>query len=141
MAANVSTVFVVDDSPTVGEVVLTVLSSAGFRVKSFECAQDALASLRAETASLVITDIFMPSMDGLEFIRQLRSFNRTVPVIAMSGNERLPQQLAVAKLLGANMLLKKPFSAQALLETVTGALETTRLLTSRVPELRLNNQE
>src|SRR5579864_8948523 len=85
-------------------------------------AQSALALLRSETGQAkigaVVTDHIMPGMDGVEFVRQLRTFNREVPVIVISG---LPD--ADAEYAGLNVIFRvKPCDPEDLIALVKSAL-------------------
>jgi CheY-like chemotaxis protein len=86
-------------------------------------AQSALAFLRSEAGrekiGVVITDHIMPDMDGAEFVRQLRTFNREIPVIVISG---LPD--ADAEYAGLNVIFRtKPCEPEELISLVKNALE------------------
>jgi len=87
-------------------------------------AQSALALLRSETGQAkigaVVTDHIMPGMDGVEFVRQLRTFNREVPVIVISG---LPD--ADAEYAGLNVIFRvKPCDPEDLIALAKSALQS-----------------
>ena len=71
---------------------------------------------------LVITDIVMPDMEGMELLRTLSRQGITIPVIVMSGNSLGTKFLDAAHLFGAQASLRKPFSKQELLDAVTRVL-------------------
>src|SRR5689334_18323413 len=81
------TILVVDDSDDLCELYETVLRSEGYEVKTASSAEEALRIVRAWRASLVITDVFMPGIGGLELITCLRSeFAPPIPpIIVFSG--------------------------------------------------------
>ena len=76
---------------------------------------------------LIITDILMPDMEGIEFIMKLRAKSPRVPIIAISGGGRVSNAsfLTFAQKLGANAVLEKPFGRDQLLDVVTRVLATS----------------
>jgi YesN/AraC family two-component response regulator len=76
--------------------------------------KDALRQLRKHPACLVITDILMPEMDGIELIRRLWVERPGLPVVAISGAKDWENYLRVARELGAAATLVKPISAEEL---------------------------
>jgi CheY-like chemotaxis protein len=101
-----------------------VLRKGGIESHVATNAQSALALLRSETGrekiGVVITDHLMPGMDGVEFVRQLRSFNPEVPVVVISG---LPD--ADAEYAGMNVVFRvKPCDPEDLITLVTTALSS-----------------
>ncbi len=80
-------VLLVDDNAVQLRVRETILRAAGFPVSVATSAESALAFLRSpgNRVGLVITDHIMPGMNGVEFVRQLRSFDREIPVVVLSG--------------------------------------------------------
>jgi DNA-binding response OmpR family regulator len=96
-----------------------------------------LAFCRAARVDLLITDLVMPGMEGMETIRRFRNEFTGVPIIAISGNPNVGNVLDTAVRLGAVRTLAKPFLPQELLEVVkavltapaaTGAAETFEIL-------------
>src|SRR3954469_21009144 len=82
-------VLVVDDEPQITRVLRTVLSSQGYEVRTAAEGEAALAEFRDWNPDLVITDLYMPHMNGIELCRRLRAAS-TVPIIVLSvkGEER-----------------------------------------------------
>jgi two-component system, chemotaxis family, chemotaxis protein CheY len=107
------TILVVDDSPTVRKFVATSLQMKGFNVVTAADGMEALERMPNEEISIVITDLNMPDMDGIEFIRALREAPayRHIPVIVLSSmsDENLK---SVASNLGVFSYLEKPFDCQ-----------------------------
>lgn len=113
-------VLVVDDQPDVCEFVAFGLQSAGFHVEVAANGQEALACQRRHAADVMITDIFMPDMDGLEAIDCIKRLFPRTRIVAMSsrlGLER-PDYLWVARQIGADATLNKPFGTDELLTVV-----------------------
>ncbi len=116
-------VLLVEDDPDTREMYSEFLSHSGLRVAEAPSGRRALESAREQRPDVVVTDIAMPGMDGLELSRRLRSSDptRDVPIIAVSGNasER-------AREAGANIVLEKPCAPDYLLEVIEGVLERPR---------------
>jgi len=118
-------VLVMDDQPHVRAAIKATLQPNGFEVTE---AGDGKAGLTAwETAAfdLVIIDIYMPRLDGVKVIKQLRARNPELPIIAISGvalgqSERTPLDFLPTAGLGDVVCLKKPFRSAELLALVEG---------------------
>ncbi len=115
-------ILVVDDEPSINALVSRLLKSKGYDVCVAENGREALNRFDEDKPDLVITDIVMPDMEGIELISKLSKRNRAVPIIVMSGNIIGMNFLKTAKILGAKATLTKPFAAQTLIETVATAL-------------------
>ena len=113
----------VHDDPEIVEVGEHILRRAGFQVMSSQNGRQALAMFDRQTIDLVITDLVMPELDGLELIKELRRRSPALPIVAISGDFG-GRFLRVAALLGAQGSLLKPFSREELLEAVQAVLGT-----------------
>jgi signal transduction histidine kinase/ActR/RegA family two-component response regulator len=127
-AARVSgsgTVLVVDDEATVRDLLRQMLETLGYRVLLDDNGEDALQRLKSgeESIDLVLLDVIMPGIGGVETLRQLRALDQRLPVLVTSGYN---VQGDVRKMLdeGALSFLPKPFSLDELAEQVTVALRT-----------------
>src|SRR6186713_1978121 len=89
LASEKSRVLVVDDEPQITRVLRTVLTSQGYQVQTATEGETALANFTEWRPELVITDLFMPHMDGIELCKRIRSVSN-VPIIVLSvkGEER-----------------------------------------------------
>ena len=119
---NPKRVLVVDDDPEMREAMARILGAAGYAVELAADGDQAIEVQRARPAEVLITDVFMPSRDGLETIQYFRIEYPDVGIIAMTGGSptgRVDEYLKVAKVAGANATLRKPFAAQALLDSVS----------------------
>ncbi len=118
-------ILVVDDERHMLRLASYVLESAGYEVLAASDARRALVFLEAESPSLVLCDITMPGMDGLELLRTIRANPRTadLPVVMLTarGEDRDRLQAAAA---GANGYLTKPFSSAEVLSEVAHHLST-----------------
>jgi two-component system phosphate regulon response regulator PhoB len=114
-----TSVLVVDDDPTVLEIVETVLRSGGLDVDIQRCGRDGLRAAHEHVPDLAVLDVTMPDMTGLEVCRALREDAETadIPIILLTGRG---QWLDVASGFdaGADDYLVKPFTAQDLLTRV-----------------------
>jgi two-component system response regulator ChvI len=119
------TIAVVDDDRIILDLVRTLLETEGHEVMTFHSGSVALDALRSKWPNLVILDIKMPGMDGMELLRQLRN-KSDVPVIFLSGKLDEVDELLGLKL-GADDFIHKPFSERVLLERVKTVLHRARL--------------
>ncbi|HYM26098.1 MAG TPA: response regulator transcription factor [Vicinamibacterales bacterium] len=119
-AADKSRVLVVDDEPQITRVLRTVLSSQGYQVKTAAEGEAALSSFTEFRPELVITDLYMPHMDGVELCRRIRSMSN-VPIIVLSvkGEEKTKVEALDS---GADDYVTKPFGIDELLARVRAAL-------------------
>jgi CheY-like chemotaxis protein len=117
-----ATILLIDDDEQVRMLFQVALEGAGYRVLTAESGPHGLRLLQEQDVDLALVDIFMPSMDGLEVIPLLRKTRPACKIIAMSGGAWEWDYLDTAKQLGANDMLKKPFSLQELLDAVSAQL-------------------
>lgn len=119
-------VLVVDDDPGVRYTLREILASEGLAVDEAADGAEALARFEAQPAALVVTDLRMPGMDGMELLRRLaaRSPPPRVVMITAHGSER---QAVEAMKAGAYDYFRKPFENEELLAVVRRALEAVRL--------------
>ena len=119
-------ILVIDDDPLVRQTMRYMLEGARYVVDEACDGASALESVRNRRPDLALTDILMPDQDGIEFIIQLRKADPDIKIIAMSGGgSYAPDQLlAVAKALGADDYIAKPFAKAELLTKITACLQT-----------------
>ncbi|ABP66435.1 response regulator receiver protein [Caldicellulosiruptor saccharolyticus DSM 8903] len=110
-------ILVVDDSPVVKKIVTTTLVKKGFEVREALDGVAALEVLLNEKIDLVITDLNMPKMDGLQLTREIRKnpAYKRIPVIMLTTNPSEEQKALEA---GANLYLKKPVTSEELISHV-----------------------
>jgi two-component system KDP operon response regulator KdpE len=120
MTAEKSRVLVVDDEPQITRVLRTVLTSQGYQVLTAAEGESALSSFAEWRPELVITDLYMPHMDGLELCKRIRAMSN-VPIIVLSvkGEERTKVEALDS---GADDYVTKPFGTDELLARVRAAL-------------------
>src|SRR5499433_1633192 len=117
---NRRNILVVDDEAQITRVLKTTLSSQGYSIKTAADGSQALQEMKTWPVDLVITDLRMPNMDGLELCRRIRAQSR-IPSIVLSvkGEESIKVQALDA---GADDYVTKPFSVNELLARVRAAL-------------------
>ena len=115
-------IIVIDDDPEIRSLIEQTLLSAGFDVFTADEGRIGLAFSRTAPVDLLITDLVMPGMEGMETIRRFRRELPGVPIIAISGNPNLGNVLDTAIRLGAVKTLAKPFLAEELLTLVDSVL-------------------
>ncbi|GAA2429333.1 SpoIIE family protein phosphatase [Streptomyces macrosporus] len=121
-------VLIADDNADMREYLTRLLTDAGYRVDAVGDGREALEAVRATTPDLVVSDVMMPRMDGLELVAALRAESRTasVPVLLLSA--RAGQEASIEGLrAGADDYLVKPFAAAELLARVRANVELARL--------------
>jgi len=117
-------ILIIDDEPGVLHVLREILEGVGHSVTEAQDGEAALREFEGKPADLVVTDIFMPGMDGIELMVNIRKTLPDARVLAMSGGGLLSrdQALSDAVLLGADHILEKPFSKDEVLEAVNRTL-------------------
>jgi two-component system, OmpR family, KDP operon response regulator KdpE len=123
-------ILVVDDEAQISRVLKTTLSAQGYGIRTAADGVQALEEMQSWAPDLIITDLRMPNMDGLELCRKVRSQSR-IPIIVLSvkGEEAIKVQALDA---GADDYVTKPFSVNELLARVRAALR--RKSSSEEPE-------
>lgn len=123
------TVLLVDDEGQIRSSLRGVLSDEGLRVLEAENGARALDLVRSEQPELVILDVWMPELDGIEVLRRLQDDESQPQVIMISGHGNVETAVQATKL-GAFDFIEKPFSIDALLHVVNRALEHRAFLAS-----------
>ena len=118
------TILLIDDDVAVRSTMRKVLERADYEVVTADNGREAIALLDHTIPDLVITDILMPEMDGIEVITTLYDRAPDLPVIAVSGGGRLPKELVLgtAGVLGAVHTMSKPFDNEELLDKIAEIL-------------------
>jgi CheY-like chemotaxis protein len=121
-------ILLVDDDRAIRTTIELLLKRAGHEVVAAADGRDGVAKIEGERFDLLIVDIFMPGMDGLETIQHVHRLQPHLPVIVMSGmvfrsaSSPPPDFLAMATKLGAVQTLRKPFRPPELLAAVAACL-------------------
>jgi len=119
-------VLVIDDEAVIRDLIAEILADAGFEVTSAESAGAGLERLASESVDVVVSDIVMPGLTGIELLEEVRLQRPSLPVVLVTGagtHAMLTDALAG----GADGLVMKPFAHAELVRAVTTALERSRL--------------
>ena len=120
MNAGPTRVLVVDDEPAILRFLRAGLSHQGYLVTEAETGQAALDLIRRKAADLIVLDLGLPDIDGLEVIRQVRAGGSVLPIIVLSSRD--DEEAKVAALdLGADDYVTKPFGMDELLARIRAA--------------------
>jgi UDP-3-O-[3-hydroxymyristoyl] N-acetylglucosamine deacetylase len=115
------TVLVVDDEERIRSSLRGILSDEGFRVLDTGNAPSAIEIVSRESPALVLLDIWMPEMDGIELLRRIKTTRPDVEVIMLSGHGNIQNAVAATRL-GAADFIEKPFSVDGLLGSISRVL-------------------
>ncbi len=113
-------VLVVDDEPTIAEVVSRYLQRAGYSTRIAGDGPDALAQISAQRPDLVVLDLMLPGMDGLEVMRRMQESERVLVILLTARGE--PSDRVIGLRLGADDYMVKPFSPAELVARVDAVL-------------------
>jgi len=113
-------VLIIDDDVDIREFIATALSEFGFITYTAEDGLAGLTSFQSNSIDMVITDIYMPKMNGIELIQKLHRMNPDVKILAMSGDARNYNHEALnwAEAAGAFEVIDKPFELTQLIEMI-----------------------
>lgn len=127
MPDRVKRILLVEDDAPSGDMLGEVLTRFGYAVERAGNGTEALQRYDSQTVDLVLTDLFMPVMDGMELIAALQRRDPAVRIIAMSGggSGKLGAVLPVAERLGAVKTLAKPFELEELRRAVAECLDAS----------------
>lgn len=118
------TIFVVDDQESILTAVKSVLGDESYRILTFTSAEALEEGLRKEKADLILLDIWLPGIDGVEALKKLKTEFPDLPVILMSGHAGIDIAVKAMKA-GASDFLEKPLNLDILLEKVAVHLPVT----------------
>jgi len=120
-------VCVIDDQALMRDSVSATLKSQDHKVYSFESAHDALTNIRQRSFDVVVTDLRLPGMDGVELLREMRRLGIDVPVVLMTAYASVPTAVEAMKL-GAFDYIQKPFNPEELAILIERAVRERQLL-------------
>lgn len=121
-----SRIVVVDDEQDMRASISQWLSLSGFQPETFGSAEEALATLGPDFPGIVVTDIRMPGMDGMAFLKRLMGIDASLPVILITGHGDVPMAVEAIRL-GAYDFLEKPFDPERMTELARNALKARGL--------------
>ncbi|MBD8600343.1 sigma-54-dependent transcriptional regulator [Pseudomonas sp. CFBP 8772] len=133
-------VIVVDDEAPIREAVEQWLTLSGFEVRLFSRAEECLAQVPEHFPGVILSDVRMPGMDGLQLLAELQRRDRDLPVILLTGHGDVPMAVDAMRD-GAYDFLEKPFTPETLLGSLRRALEKRALvLENRALHERADNR-
>ncbi|MEE4092569.1 sigma-54 dependent transcriptional regulator [Pseudomonas viridiflava] len=122
-----NSVIVVDDEAPIRQAVEQWLTLSGFTVQVFARAEECLAEMPEHFPGVVLTDVRMPGISGLELLARLQVVDKDLPVILLTGHGDVPMAVEAMRE-GAYDFLEKPFSPQTLISNLRRALEKRQLI-------------
>ena len=117
-------ILIVDDDDSVRKTLRRILEREGYAVVDCANGQEALRAVSEHGPDLVITDVYMPEMDGIEFLTSLRENDPDLPVLAVSGGARVSPDFVLedASQLGADAVMSKPYQIDQMRQMVRDLL-------------------
>jgi DNA-binding response OmpR family regulator len=125
-------VLVVDDEPTIGEVVSTYLERAGYETRLAADGYEALEAVAQRRPDLIVLDLMLPGIDGLEVMRRVRDRSTAIILLTAKGEE---SDRVIGLRLGADDYVVKPFSPAELVARVDAVLRRVDTVPDRAPAL------
>ena len=119
-------ILVVDDEESIRDLLRLVLTGEGYSVVTANDGEEAIEHLKAQRFDLVITDLVMPRVNGVEVLRAAKRIDSNFPVIVITGYPSVETVTELVKL-GAGDYLRKPFNVDVVLVTVAKLLEMGRM--------------
>jgi len=136
---SVAKILVVDDEPEMLETLSDVLEDEGYKVLTVNNGVRAIAKVKEEKPEVVLLDIKMSDMDGMEVLHWIKKINKDIPIIMITGYGSMDSVIQAMKL-GAYDYLPKPFDLEKMKVLVKRALEA-RILTEQIASLKLKLKE
>ena len=119
-------ILIIDDEPHIQRLCAHILEAKGYHVKTTAWAREALEIIKTIQVDLLVTDLLMPEMDGLQLIWEAREYQRELPAIVMTGHGTMERAVECLKL-GVQGFIVKPFTQADIIVTVEEALAKNRL--------------
>ena len=124
--AQAMKIAIVDDEQDMRQSISQWLSLSGFETETYASAEDALKVIGPDYPGVIISDIRMPGMDGMGFLKKLMSLDSTLPVIMITGHGDVPMAVEAMRV-GAYDFLEKPFNPDQLTTLAKSATHKRRL--------------
>jgi len=122
-----SNILIIDDEKAIRKTLSEILSYEGYKIEEASDGEEGLRKFRDKTFDVVLCDIKMPKLDGIEFLDKAREFNADVPVIMISGHGTIETAVEAVKK-GAYDYIAKPPDLNRLLITIRNAMDKTNLV-------------
>ena len=117
MAENSKKILVVDDQESIQKALYHMLSSEGYEISTANNGQEALDSINQNSFDLVISDINMPIMNGLELLKNMKANKINIPLLFITSSDK-DETLNEAVKFGINGIIEKPFNMLSTLEII-----------------------
>src|SRR5258706_2944413 len=121
-----SRILVIDDEVAIRDSLRMTLEYEGYEFVGASTGQEGIALAERDTPDLVMLDVKMPGMDGLEVLDRLRAMNEALPVVVISGHGTISTAVEATKK-GAFDFIEKPFASERVLVALRNALDQRRL--------------
>ena len=131
-------VLVVDDEPTIGEVVSKYLERAGYQTRVATDGYEALEAVAQSRPDLIVLDLMLPGLDGLEVMRRVRDRSTAIILLTAKGEE---SDRVIGLRLGADDYVVKPFSPAELVARVDAVLRRVDTVAERAPAMHFGELE
>ena len=132
-------IVIVDDEKDMRQSISQWLALSGFDTETYSSAEEALKGLGNDFPGIVVSDIKMPGMDGMQFLRKLKGVDSSLPVIMITGHGDVPMAVEAMRM-GAFDFLEKPFNPDRMTELAKKATQARRLtLDNRVLRRELSD--
>ena len=118
---------IVDDEKDMRDSIGQWLALSGHKTETFASAADALKVVGADYPGIVISDIKMPNMDGIQFLKKLQALDSAIPVILITGHGDVAMAVEAMRI-GAYDFLEKPFNPERMADLAKRAIQTRRLM-------------
>jgi len=118
-------ILLVEDSPEVSMTVREILETAGHTIEDAPSGKEAIKLLQGGKFDAIVSDIWMPGMDGIALLKEIRGSGNDIPVVVISGgapNAPLTYTAPLAATFGANVVVYKPFETTELLKAIDTVL-------------------
>ena len=137
--SKVMKIAIVDDEKDMRHSISQWLALSGFDTETYASAEDALKSIGADYPGVVVSDIRMPGMDGMQLLKKLKGVDSSLPVIMITGHGDVPMAVEAMRM-GAFDFLEKPFNPDRMTELAKRATQARRLtLDSRMLRRELSD--
>ncbi|QQA41352.1 sigma-54-dependent transcriptional regulator [Pelagovum pacificum] len=124
--AQAMKIAIVDDEKDMRQSISQWLALSGYDTETFASAEDALKGLNPDYPGIVVSDIKMPGMDGMQFLKKIKGVDSTLPVIMITGHGDVPMAVEAMRI-GAYDFLEKPFNPDRMTELAKKATQARRL--------------
>jgi DNA-binding NtrC family response regulator len=132
---------IIDDEKDMRQSISQWLALSGFDTETFASAEDALKGLGPDYPGIVVSDVRMPGMDGMQLLRKIKSIDSSLPVIMITGHGDVPMAVEAMRV-GAFDFLEKPFNPDRMTELAKKATQARRLaLDSRALRRELSDKD